>query len=277
MSSIQSLTSGELLKLQKVVNITAVTTVGALVIQSCGPLAYYKVTVAAGGDVTLGGDNVDGTTTLYTIDLSTPAAGFDTFGELEAYINNSTAGHFRCYLVGVRPETITDNNLITLAATHLKTGATAAVYANGLTLYGDPAVTPFAIGFSVTNQKFISQPIGGFSTQQAGWIKDTRCINTLRYLSFLATATGGGTINLYTCDDVNHVSTLMYSGAFVSATVLIPNANPSIDFWQANLGHRLLMYGLGAAAVSVPTIVGTGFTKQVDGDVVQGGNYAGCA
>lgn len=280
MASLASIQAGELLKRQKIVNVTAVASAPYVQIQSCGPLAYYKVTVAATGEITLGGDNTDGTTTLYTIDLSAPAAGLDTYGELVAYINTQTLGHFRCFLIGMRPEVgTTDNTLNTLAATHLKTGATAAVRDNGLTLFGDPGITPFVVGASITNQKFTSQPSGGFSTQQAGWEKDTDCVNQIGYLSIALTAVGGYQYFIYSVDDALGVSNLIYASAAGIATgsTTIPNSNPAAIYWQSNLGQRLLVYGVGAAATSAPALSVIGYTKHLYGNVVQGSNYTGCA
>lgn len=285
MASIQSVQTGELLKLQKAINVTDVTKFPALQIQAVGALAYYKVEVEAAGNILLTGDNTDGTTALYTIDLSTPAAGLDTYFELKNHINNATGGHFRCYLVGVRPEHKTDNTLDTLAATAIKTGAAAGVAANGLTLYLDEAQatsSAYYIGVGVTNDAFTSQPTGGLSTRLSGRSFNEFCENGVNLMNINLTSATGTALatKLYSCDDEAGTSSLLWSDAWVSATAENwPSSNvPTFPhFVKANLGHRLLIeWSMATAPVTACAISVVAYTKHLSGGEVRGANYTGC-
>jgi len=99
------------------------------------------VTVAAGGDMTF---NIDAAvdpeigyttevTVLGIIDLSTPAAGVDTYGELEDIINATDT--WECLLVDAMRSDLTNNTLYTRAET-----TTGLEDAEGLPLYFDQAI-----------------------------------------------------------------------------------------------------------------------------------------
>ena len=283
MASHQSLVEGELLQLQKIVNV-AYNACPALQIQYVGPKLYAAVAVAAGGDMTFTADDTDGLTTvdpnigyaagastlLGVIDLSTPHASIDTFGELAAHINAKGGGNWRCIL-WCSPNISTDNIL----AAH--TAANAEVNTvGGLTLLLDPAVTGYFAGFCISNEKFVSRPTGGFSTFESGWIKNTNCVNSLCYLDFTLTSVGDGTFTVYSVKD--YVASQLYTEAFVTATNETHGATPSPETaWiSANEGASLIVLFDGAAAITAGNIYAIGKTKNRVGDVVVGGNYTGC-
>lgn len=269
---------------RKAAAFSAVTAFPALQIQAIGPLGFYKITVAAGGDITLGGDNVDGTTTLYTIDLSTPAAGIDTFGELKDSINGSTGGHFRCYPLGVLPSESTDNTLAALSATHLKGSAAAGVAENGLTLYIDQAVL-LDVGFAITNDKFTSQPINGsdgflvgFEQNAVGNVRNI--VNELLYINVNLTQTNAGSTKVYSVDDRPGVNsaTLLYSNAYVSATAEEHPSSSGAYSFVALPGQRLCVkFDAVDTAATACDVRATGLTWSIDGKAINhGANYTGC-
>lgn len=90
------------------------------------------VAIAAGGDMafTTNGTTADSAVSSDgTIDLSTPAAGENTIGEVCDVINAS--GTWACVLVDVRPSVATDNTLSTLAETSTTTGLSATYNLDG--------------------------------------------------------------------------------------------------------------------------------------------------
>lgn len=283
MASHQELVQGELLKVQKIVNLTYATC-PAITIQYCGPKTFAAVDVAAGGDMTFTADNTNGTTTvdpsvgcaggvqtaLGIIDLSTPNAIINTFGELEAWVNSYGGGNWRC-ISHVPASLSTDNTIVTHAA-----AAGEVTLAGGLTLYLDPAATGYYAGFCITNEKFTSRPTGGWATFTAGWVKNDNCVNSLCYLDFILTSVGDGTFTVYSVKDL--VSSQLYTEAFATATTETHGAAPTPDTpWiSANEGERLVVLFDGVAAISAGTIYAIGTTKNRIGAVVHGGNYTGC-
>jgi hypothetical protein len=269
-ASVQSLQSGELLKRQKVCNITATTAFPAMQIQYVGSCLFAKITVAAGGDITIHADDVDGATTTYcTIDLSTPAAAVDTYGELEDVINGYE--DLRCFLIGVLPSQSTDNTLDTLASTSIRT-------TNGLTLYSDEALLD--VGFAITNRKFTSRPSGGWATKDAGWVKDDLCVNSLHYLSMAVTAAGTGNIEVYGVSEDGDTTVLLWDNAIADATGGVTEehgATPTPDtvFVAAPRGHRLVVWFDMVAAITAIALNAVGYTKHLTGEEVPDANYTG--
>lgn len=263
---------------QKQITFSAVTAFVGLKIQAIGSLAYYKVAVAAGGDMTLSGDDVDGTTSLFAIDLSTPAAGVDTFGELKDYINGTCGAHFRCDLVGVLGSESTDNTLATLSAAHLKTGATVTVQNEGLELYLDQAVL-LDLGFSISNQRFWMQPNEGYDSALVGRTTDFNVENELEYINVNLTQTNAGTWKIYECDDTPGVnsSTLRYSNAYVSATAEEHPSSTGAYNFSVSRGKRMCVkFDAVDTAATACDVRARGKTTHLTGGQVFGGNYAGC-
>ena len=112
-----------------------------------GATVPCALTVAAGGDLssTIGG-SADANFTSSgaasgTIDLSTPAAAYDTYGELARFINSLDDYH--CILVDVLPTDSTDNTLLAMSAT--------SVPVRGLNLYKDTSVA-LNLSIGITSQ-----------------------------------------------------------------------------------------------------------------------------
>lgn len=285
---------GEYTRLTKIFALTDVTKFPALQVQYIGSAAYAGFAVAAGGDITLFADDTDGETTVDplaghasgaattdgVIDLSTPNAAVDTYGELCDVINTFT--NWRCFMIGVHADWLTDNTLDTLAVGSSHTCRSA----NGLTIYLDEEAaidaTFAAAGFSISNQKFTSRPSGGWSTVNVGWEKDWEGVieNTLNYASLNVAMTGGPTFKIYACNDRDNTETLMYdTGVITTATAreLGASLTPATPFIKAPLGMRLLI-ALNPGDTEAPTaatITAIGTTKHMTGGIVTGANYTG--
>lgn len=119
--------------------------------QTCMLIKYRGTTdgkatveVAAGGDMTLkiagSADTTTGSASNGIFDLSTPAAGVDTMGELVTLIN-TTGSNWTAVLVGCLASDLTDNTLTTISAT-------AADGPKGLALTRDGAVASATSIFS---------------------------------------------------------------------------------------------------------------------------------
>ena len=79
-----------------------------------------SIAVAAGGDITVEGDDGAVDTSISTdgvIDLSTPAAAENTIGEVCDIFNNDTDGNWQCILVDLLASESSDNTLATLGET----------------------------------------------------------------------------------------------------------------------------------------------------------------
>lgn len=239
------------------VGVTAVNQMPLATFQYKGSKLYASIAAAAGGDLTFKADDTNGTTTVDpnigwttavqtngVIDLSTPDTTMDTIGELEAWINASA--DWRMMINGALRADSTDNRFFTLSAAQAKVSS-------GLTLYQDEGITPFKLGFSITNRRF-----NGINS----WTTDQGYQNALHYLSLHLTSTGGVTVNLYEIDDNpssvtlqnNVTETLLFSEVVASATALTEKfvldwGGPII----ASVGKRLFVEIVGAAAVSMPS------------------------
>lgn len=259
----------------KSLSFTYATMVG-MVLQAVCEETYASVIVEAGdGTITLQADNTDGETTTV---LDCDPATYTTMGAMVDAINGTA--QFRARLVGLDRAVLSADMMATLSVTHLKTGGTAANRANGISLYVDPAGDVFTIGFAVTNEKFISQPSGGFSTKDVGWVKNGGgIVNYLNWMTLNLTTIGDGVLSIMGCDDRNKVAGVaIHSEAYVTATAESHGTTTPIEkHWAVPEGQRMLVQFIGAAAHSAGTIVGLGTTKTYTGTYVPGGNYIGCA
>jgi hypothetical protein len=270
----------------------------AIQIQYCGPKLYASVAVAAGGDITFKADDTDGITTvdpnigydnagastaLGIIDLSTPHATMNTFSELVDHINSKGAGNWRAFLIGALPTTTTDNTLVTLAE-----ASGSAVGDNGITLYFDPAVSPYDYGFAITNEKFVGRPRGGWTTREVGWNRNKKpgsnpaleCVNSLCYLEATLTNAGANLPTVYAVDEIdNSVSLLMTFATLVTNTfTAVCGTTPTAasPYIVAPPGKRLLVLFAGAAASSAGSVAAIGTTRHRFGGEVPSNNYTGC-
>lgn len=247
-----NLSDAQLYALQKrvyPVGVTAVNQMPGFTVQYKGSKLYASVAVSS-SDLLFKADDTDGTTTADTavstdgtIDLSTPAAAENTFGEIVDIMN---AGNWLCMVnAGLRADAVDDR--------YAELSAAQAKVAAGLKIYQDEGVTPFKLGFSVTNRKFTSVGV---------WDSDIGYLNALHYLSLHATATGGLTVSIYEIDDGssatvlqnNVTETLLAQYKVATATALtlkftLDQGGPLV----ASLGKRLYVDIAGAAAVSLPT------------------------
>lgn len=255
MPNYQDANLNSLIQIHRPKGITAVNKLDAIVGQYQGPTAGGWLTVAAGGDLTF--EKTDTSTadtdvnTTGVIDLSTPAAGFDTMIELVNFVNLTS--YWRFLLLGAKGGLSTDN---TLAAVTDQ----AAKVAKGVGLPIDEGITPFTSGFSITNRGF--NGVGTVKTDQG-------MLNSLDYLAIHLTSVGGITINIYEVEDgddsapyaTNVVETLLATFAVASATAF---EKQFATVWgggvgrgiTAGIGKRLFVELVGAAAVSMPTPTG---------------------
>ncbi len=287
--------ASDLTKRTKLFSNGTVTTFPGIQIQYVGPKLFAGISVVAAGNMAFYADDTDGETTVdpdigYTtvattaglIDLSSPAAAVDTFGELYDHINSMA--NWRCFLVGVAPNGDTDNKFDTLAIASSHTVRSA----NGLTLYvdeagggagTDSAETLLNFGFAVTNNKFQSRPSGGRKTNRVGWTTDELCENILNYLSVNITNVGSGNIEVYACDDLASTKTnvKIWENAYTTATAEEHGATPVAEaFIKAPVGQRLLIYfDVTSAVATACDVRATCTTRHITGGQVPGANYTG--
>lgn len=231
------------------VAVNAVNLMPGFTVQYKGSKLYASVAVAS-SDLLFKADDTNGTTTADTnvstdgtIDLSTPAAAENTLGEIVDIMN---AGDWLCMVnAGLRADAV-DDRYVELSAAQAKVAA-------GLKIYQDEGVTPFKLGFSITNRKFTSVGV---------WDTDIDYINALHYLDLHLTATGGATIKIYEISDGtsrtqlqnNVTETLLATYSVATATAYAQKF--SLDMGgpiTASLGKRLYVDIAGAAAVSMPS------------------------
>lgn len=273
---------------RKKFTITAVTTWAAMQIQYVGDKDFATVEVEAAGDMLFKADDTNGTTTvdpdigidnsgdptaLGVVDLSTPHASMNTFGELERHINSMA--NWRCFLIGVLRDQNTDNKLDTRAAVSIRTD-------NGVTLFVDEETSGnLDQGFAITNQKFTYRPSGGYSTKDRGFVKDLLCYNSIEYMKLYITAIGDSNIEVYSIDDNNPNSVsaagiLLWENALVTATVTkFGDSIPVEKFLESHRGHRLLVFFVCAAANTAATLDVLGVTRHATNGLVPNNNYTG--
>lgn len=281
MSSLAQVEMGKALTRTKAFATTVVTAWPAMQIQYIGTKAYGGVEVESAGNMVLTADNTDGITTVHptagidgagakvttgVIDLSTPHASIDTFGELNDYIN--ALPDFRSFLIGVLPSQATDNKLATLSA--------VATGDNGQTLFADAAVTALDQGFAITNDKFLYRPKQSGVARDSGRTTNELCTNGLQFLHVQLTAVGDSNIEIYAVDDDLKTEVLLWDNAAATTVAEEHGATaPETAFIQAPEGKRLLVYFDNAAANTVADVHAIGFTRHRLGGIVPGANYTG--
>lgn len=183
---------------------------------TAAPSATTDVAVAAGGDMTFRVAGVASTTinsglvacgnTAGTLDLSTPAATCDTFGEMVDVINATS--DWRAVLVSALRTDSTDNTITTFAVT-------AAAKAEGVPLYFDSAVSlTTSIAMIPDNCK---TDIRCFMSPQ-GLLKENPNGGTqtdVRWIEGYSTFATTGTFNIYSVKESNKAGT----GASVISTL----------------------------------------------------------
>ena len=280
MANFYDATLNQLLKKQsKQCGLASLPSVGlqcpSLEVQYYGSHSYYAIVSHATTGLTFSHDNTNGTTTvdpnigqasgaqteLGVIDLGTPNATIDTMGELVDWINNhvnyglSTGNtNWHAFMNGcIRSEVSGNTNSRIMAISSV-----ASAKPTKINLYPTMGEAPCSLGFSVTNRKFT-----GANT----WTDDIGYLNSIDYLSVDVLSTGGFVVNIYDVYDgntpgliQNEVSkTLLFTSSQADTTAL------AIAFtadWghpiTAEVGHRLLVTVVGAAAVTLPnTTFGT--------------------
>ena len=281
MSSLLQVEMGRALTRTKAFATAGVTTWPAMQIQYIGTSAFGGVAIASGGDMTLTADDVDGITTVHStagidgagakvttgvIDLSTPHASVDTFGELNDYIN--ALPDFRSFLIGVLPSQLTNNKLAALSA--------CATGYNGPTLFADAAVVALDQGFAFTNDKFLYRPKQSGVARDSGRTTNELCTNGLQFLHVNLTAVGDSNIEIYAIDDDLKTEVLLWDNATATAVAEEHGATaPETGFIQAPEGKKLLVYFDNAAANSAADVHAIGFTRHRLGGNVPGANYTG--
>ena len=194
-----------------------------------GSGATFEIQAAGNWVFTTDGTTPDTSVVASTgiIDLSTPAAGYDTWGEVAAVINAS--GNWGCRLLAVLPEDSTDNTSETQAEVDL---STAARKKSGWFVYGDSSVS-FETAVCISG----FQPTG-----VAGVFEDDdNCINWVNYVSAVANFDSGTcAIKIYSANQTS--STLLYtSSAMTTDTVINCGTNGDIGFIPSKYGERLVV------------------------------------
>lgn len=272
--------------------ISAVSTDTAIEIMNFGPRTsivtsstYADASVNAGGDlllrkgsivdstavVTASADTNIGSPTLNgTIDLSSPAAAVDTYGEVADLINSSQ--DWRCRLVGVRRADLTNNTLIdrstgvasrcNIVMVPLLRDTTTAVQTN-----------TFTIGLRIT-PKQLHTPAG------YGWLNSITDITA--NVTFAAAGTGTGyndgegalndcRVIVYSINDVLKTQRrVWYSGPLTTGvTAQFDSADWKFQDLTGDPGEDLLVLvqnsGTGAVTLTAPTITVNGYRQLVGG------------
>lgn len=188
--------------------------------------------VNAGGDMAFTTDGTTADTTVIAstgiIDMSTPAAGYNTLGEWLDTVNAS-ANWEACLLGQVRAG-LTDGFFTTLTEVDL---STAAYKASGLYLYGDGSVTPYVMSSVIT----------GFDP--ALWSKglnpDANCISYLDYASVLINATGStGVFYVYSASQ--DAETCIWTATLADNTAVVyGSVTAKTPIFTSKLGERLVL------------------------------------
>ena len=243
-------------------------TMPALIVQYIGSEASGTVTVAAGGDMTfkhgaLSSEAVDGGIGASgVLDLSTPAAGLDTMGELVDTINASA--NWRAILVGARRADSTDNTLAALSEAQAKVSTLSGRYRSaGLYVYMDEQVA-FKCGFSITNKRYTG--VYTASAQKAlGDVKDAGYQNELAALSLKSTyGSGTSAYTVYLINDETNEEITLFSAAG-GATTVAGSLNLVSTYgsaYKAPIGYRIFVQLVNSAAMTATLISGQGRTVK---------------
>lgn len=243
-------------------------TLTAIILQYIGPEDSGTVAVAAGGDMTfkhgdVGSEAVDsGIGSSGVLDLSTPAAGLDTMGELVDTINASA--NWRAILVGARRSDSTDNTLAALSESQAKVSTLSGRYRSaGLYIYMDEQVS-LKCGFSITNKRYTG--IYTASSQKAlGDAQDAGYQNELAALSLKSTyGSGTSAYSVYLINDATNEEILLFSAAG-GATTVAASLNLVSTYgsaYKAPIGYRIFVQLVNSAAMTATLISGQGRTVK---------------
>jgi hypothetical protein len=199
--------------------------------------------IAAGGDWAFTTDGTTADTTISTdgtIDLSTPDASENTWGEVCDVVNASP--NWGMYLLAVLPEDSTDNTSETQVEIDL---STAAMKKSGFFVYGDSSVT-FETAVCISG----FQPTG-----VAGVFEDDdNCVNWVNYV--LANAnfdSGTCAVKIYSANQ--HSSVLIYTGAAMTTdTNSTHGTNGDLGFMPSKYGERLVVKIDASADLDIYTL-----------------------
>ena len=261
------------------VGLNALPSVGlfcpSLEVQYYGSHSYYAIVSHATTGLTFSHDNTDGVTTvdpnigqtggaqteLGIVDLGTPNATIDTMGELVDWINNhvnyglSTVNtNWHAFMNGCLRSEVSGNTNSRIMAISSVSSAKPTM----IKLYPTMGEAPYSLGFSITNRRF---------TGANAWTNDIGQLNSLDYLSVDVLSTGGFTVNIYDVYDGNDATRIQNEVSFVKLASFCQADTTALTLaftqdWgspiTAEVGHRLLVTVVGAAAVTLPnTTFGT--------------------
>lgn len=254
-------------------SIIGATTVGGVLfwLRHEGTVANgATVAVAAGGDMTF---TTDGTTLDTTvngtgqIDLSTPAAGLDTMGELMDIINQSV--NWAMVLLGARRASFTNNCILTVAEVDL---STQAKHDTGHYFFQDPAVVdgtseygmPWAIsGFDPSSYNKL---LSGSATNP-----DLNCQSNLTWVNANTDWSAAGHLEVYSCSQEAD------GDVFKIIPILADNTDTELGnhvspIHRSRIGERLVVRVVNdASGVSgATTLDASGFTMNTRGDAKPG-------
>jgi hypothetical protein len=273
MATLQSILQSQASAPTQGVSIEGATTVG-------GPLFWLRwegatdagatVAVAAGGDMTFTTDGSTADTTVNatgSIDLSTPAAGVDTMGELMDVINQSA--NWAMVLLGARRASFTNNCILTVVAVDL---STAAKKATGHYFFQDPAVV------DATSEYSIPWAISGFDPSSYNKLTagdptnpDLNCQSSLTWVLANTDWSASGYLALYSCSQEAD------GDAFHIIPTLADNTDTELGnhvtpIHRSRTGERLVVRVVNdASGVSAATILhASGYTTHTRGDIKPG-------
>ena len=255
------------------VSIIGATTVGGVLfwLQYQGTTASgATVAVAAGGDMAFTTDGSTADTTVNgtgSIDLSTPAAGLDTMGELMDIINQSD--NWAMVLLGARRASFTNNCILTVAAVDLSTQAKKDT---GHYFFQDPAVV------DGTSEYGMPWAISGFDPSSYNKLKsgsitnpDLNCQSSLTWVNANTDWSSAGHLVLYSCSQESD------GDPFKIIPILADNTDTSLGnhvspIHRSRIGERLVVRVVNdASGVSgATTLDASGFTTNTRAGIKPG-------
>lgn len=219
-----------------------------------------SIAVNAGGDMafTTDGTTVDTTVVASTgiIDLSTPAAGYDTLGEVVDVINGSA--NWSCVILAGLRQSLTNGVLIAVTEVDL---STAAYKASGYYFFQDAAIASETAVYTVAFAISAFDP----SNYTKGDDPDVNCQSTLTYAIATVNATGGtGLFQIWTASQETETLVLSVLLADNTATTFGNMASP---IWRSKVGQRLVIRAVNDqdGVANATKIIAAGYSIDLSG------------
>jgi hypothetical protein len=219
------------------------------------------VAVDSNGNIAFTTDGTTADTTVFAttgvLDLSTPAAGLDTVGEVLDTINGSANWH--AVLAGGYRAMASDGIFTTITETDV---STAAMKASGFLLYGDGAVSPYIVAGCITGLDA--------GTIEKGDNPDGGCYSVITYIQCNLNTSSAGTLEVWRASQTGE--TKIFTVALADATTTTFGNGVSTLF-KSKVGERLVVVldSDQSAPGSGGFLVVNGYTVDTAGAAIRGG------